>query len=87
MQLGKSENLMNKFEQAVQHSIITNKAKADNNPNNMRAIALLRSLSMQGKTLSEMTCLLNEQGFVTSKGCKFQITQVKRLLVRAGLVS
>ena len=87
VQLGKAENLMNKFEQAVQHSIITNKAKADNNPNNMRAIALLRSLSMQGKSLSEMTCLLNEQGFVTSKGCKFQITQVKRLLVRAGLMS
>ena len=61
--------------------------KADNNPNNMRAIALLRSLTMQGKSLSEMTCLLNEQGFVTSKGCKFQITQVKRLLVRAGLMS
>ena len=79
---------MNKFEQAVQNSIVTNKAKADNNPNNMRAIALLRSLSMQGKSLSEMTCcLLNEQGFVTSKGCKFQITQVKRLLVRAGLMS
>ena len=38
--LGKAENLMNKFEQAVQHSIVTNKAKADNNPNNMRAIAL-----------------------------------------------
>ena len=87
VQLGKSENLMNKFEQAVQHSIVTNKAKADNNPNNMRAIALLRSLSMQGKSLSEMTCLLNEQGFVTSKGCKFHITQVKRLLVRAGLMS
>lgn len=86
VRLGKSENLMSKFEQAVQHSIITNKAKADNNPNNMRAIALLRSLSMQGKSLSEMTCLLNEQGFVTSKGCKFQITQVKRLLVRAGLM-
>ena len=79
VRLGKSENLMSKFEQAVQH-------KADNNPNNMRAIALLRSLSMQGKSLSEMTCLLNEQGFVTSKGCKFQITQVKRLLVRAGLM-
>ena len=60
VQLGKSENLMNKFEQAVQNSIVTNKAKADNNPNNMRAIALLRSLSMQGKSLSEMTCLLNE---------------------------
>ena len=54
---------------------------------NMRAIALLRSLSMQGKSLSEMTDLLNEQGFVTSKGCQFQITQVKRLLVRVGLIS
>ena len=55
VQLGKSENLMNKFEQAVQNSIVTNKAKADNNPNNMRAIALLRSLTMQGKSLSEIT--------------------------------
>ena len=86
MKLGRSENLMNKLEQAIKHSSKTNKAKADNNPNNMRAIALLRSLSMQGKTLSEMTDLLNEQGFVTSKGCKFQITQVKRLLVRTGLI-
>lgn len=85
VQLGKSENLMNKFEQAVSNSAKTNKAKAESNPNNKRAIALLRSLSIQGKTLSEMTTLLNEQGFVTSKGCKFQIVQVKRLLVKAGL--
>ena len=85
VKLGKSENLMNRFEQAVCNSTKTNKAKAENNLNNMRAIALLRSLSIQGKTLSEMTILLNDQGFVTSKGCKFQIVQVKRLLVRAGL--
>lgn len=85
VKLGKSENLMNRFEQAVCNSTKTNKAKAENNLNNMRAIALLRSLSIQGKTLSEMTTLLNDQGFVTSKGCKFQIVQVKRLLVRAGL--
>lgn len=85
IKLGKSDNLMNKFEQAINNSSRTNKAKAENNPNNMRAIALLRSLSTQGKTLSEMTDLLNEQGFVTSKGCQFQITQVKRLLVRSGL--
>lgn len=78
IKLGKSDNLMNKFEQAIYNSSRTNKAKAENNPNNMRAIALLRSLSMQGKSLSEMTDLLNEQGFVTSKGCQFQITQVKR---------
>lgn len=85
IQLGKSENLMNRFEQAVCNSTKTNKAKAESNPNNMRAMALLRSLSIQGKTLSEMTILLNDQGFVTSKGCKFQIVQVKRLLVRAGV--
>lgn len=85
IKLGKSDNLMNKFEQAIYNSSRTNKAKADNNPNNMRAIALLRSLSTQGKSLSEMTDLLNEQGFVTSKGCQFQVTQVKRLLIRAGL--
>ena len=87
IKLGKSDNLMNKFEQAIYNSSRTNKAKAENNPNNMRAIALLRSLSMQGESLSEMTDLLNEQGFVTSKGCQFQITQVKRLLVRVGLMS
>lgn len=85
VQLGKSENLMNRFEQAVCNSTKTNKAKAESNPNNMRAMALLRSLSIQGKTLSEMTTLLNDQGFVTSKGCKFQIVQVKRLLVRDGV--
>lgn len=85
VQLGKSENLMNRFEQAISNSAKTNKAKAESNPNNKRATALLRSLSIQGKTLSEMTTLLNEQGFVTSKGCKFQIVQVKRLLVKAGL--
>lgn len=86
IKLGKSENLMCKHQEAIANSSRTNKAKADNNPNNMRAIALLRSLTMQGKSLSEMTDLLNEQGFVTSKSCKFQITQVKRLLVRAGLI-
>ena len=83
--LGKSENLTNNLERAIGESVKTNKNKADNNPNNMRAIAMLHSLLMQGKSLSEMTVILNRQGFVTSKGCKFRITQVKRLIVRAGL--
>ena len=72
--LGKSENLTNNLERAIGESV-----------NNMRAIAMLHSLLMQGKSLSEMTVILNRQGFVTSKGCKFRITQVKRLIVRAGL--
>ena len=82
--LGKSENLTNNLERAIGESVKTNRNKADNNPN-MRAIAMLHSLLMQGKSLSEMTVILNRQGFVTSKGCKFRITQVKRLIVRAGL--
>ena len=85
VKLGRADNLMNKFEQAICNSARTNRAKAESNPNNMRATALLRSLSTQGKSLSEMTTLLNEQGFVTSKGCKFQIVQVKRLLIKDGL--
>lgn len=62
----------------------TNKAKAESNPNNRRAIALLRTLLPQHLSLTEMTALLNEQGFVTPNGGKFQITQVKRLIDRIG---
>lgn len=80
VKLGKSENLMNKFDQAIRNSSQTNRAKAESNPNNMRAVAILRSLVNENKSLAEMTNLLNEQGFTTSKGCRFQITQVKRLL-------
>lgn len=75
---------MNKFEQAVQHSIVTNKAKADNNPNNMRAIALLRSLSMQGKSLSEMTCLLNEQGLLHLRDASFILHKSRGCLSEQG---
>ena len=56
--------------------------KAQNNANNMRAVALLRSMVKEGLTISQMTKQLNEQGFVSSKGCKFQIVQVQRLIQR-----
>ena len=69
VQLGKSENLMKKHSEAIEHS-------------NMRAVALLRSMVKEELTLSQMTIRLNEQGFVTSKGCKFQIVQVQRLIQR-----
>ena len=82
VKLGKSENLMSKHSQAISNSVATNKVKAMTNTNNMRAVALLRSLLNEGKTLSEMAYLLNEQGFVTSRGGKFHITQVRRLVQR-----
>lgn len=87
VKLGKPDNLLSKHKEAIENSCKTNRMKAESNLNNMRAIALLRSLHSEGKTLSEMTTLLNEQGFVTSKGGQFQITQVKRLLLRSGLTT
>ena len=82
VKLGKSENLMNKHNEAVARSNQTNTIKPKNNANNMRAVALLRSMVKEELTLSQMTIRLNEQGFVTSKGCKFQIVQVQRLIQR-----
>lgn len=82
VKLGKSENLMNKHDEAVARSNQTNRIKAKNNANNMRAVALLRSMIKEGLTISQMTKQLNEQGFVSSKGCKFQIVQVQRLIKR-----
>lgn len=82
VKLGMASNLMSKHSQAIENSRKTNKAKAESNPNNRRAIALLRTLLPQNLSLTEMTALLNEQGFVAPNGGKFQITQVKRLIDR-----
>ena len=65
VKLGKSENLMNKHNEAVARSNQTNRIKAKNNANNMRAVALLRSMIKEGLTISQMTKQLNEQGFVS----------------------
>lgn len=82
IKLGMASNLMSKHRQAIENSCKTNRAKAENNSNNRRAIALLRTLIPQNLTLTEMTILLNEQGFTAPNGGKFQITQVKRLIDR-----
>lgn len=82
VKLGMASNLMSKHRQAIENSCKTNRAKAEKNPNNRRAIALLRTLIPQNLSLTEMTVLLNEQGFVAPNGGKFQITQVKRLIDR-----
>ena len=82
VKLGMASNLMSRHSQAIENSCKTNKAKEENNPNNRRAIALLRTLLPQHLSLTEMTALLNEQGFVAPNGSKFQITQVKRLIDR-----
>ena len=78
--LGKPENLINNLERAIANSKKTNMEKAKNNPNNRRAVALLRNLVKTTSNLSEMARLLNDEGFVTSRGCKFTSKQVSLLL-------
>jgi len=78
-QLGKSENLMNKHQQAIQNSNKTNIQKAIENANNKRAAALIQAMVNDNKTFSEITKSLNKQGFKTSRGRQFQIVQVQRI--------
>ena len=85
MKLGKSENLLNKLEQAVENSNKTNHQKALDNPNNKRAIALLKNLVKEDRSLSEMARILNSEGFVTAMGKEFRASQVSILLKRYNL--
>ena len=53
VKLGKSENLMNKHNEAVARSNQTNRIKSKNNANNMRAVALLRSMIKERLQISD----------------------------------
>lgn len=83
--LGKPENLLNNMDKAIGRSRSTNQNKAKNNPNNKRAAALLRVLVGSTSNLSEMARILNNEGFVTSRGGKFTAKQVSILIKRYGL--
>ena len=80
--LGKPDNLMRNFDRAIANSRNTNQAKALNNPNNKRAVAILRGLVTKTSNLSEMARVLNEEGFQASKGGRFSAKQVSILLSR-----
>ena len=80
--LGNPEHLMDKLDEAVAKSVETNKRKAEENPNNKRAAAMLKVLAKEGRTLQEMADYLNEQGFTTSKGYRFSRSSVHVLLKR-----
>lgn len=83
--LGNPEHLLDKHEEAIQNSIKTCKAKADSNPNNKRAIALLRTLVKDEHTYQEMAEILNREGFVSSHGCSFTKSTVYKLIKRNNL--
>ena len=78
--LGNPEHLLDKHGQAIQNSIRTCKEKADNNPNNKRAVAILRTLVKEKHTLQEIADILNKEGFVTSQGCSFSKSTVYKLI-------
>jgi DNA invertase Pin-like site-specific DNA recombinase len=81
-QLGKPENLMHNLDKAIANSRNTNQEKARNNPNNKRAVAILRSLINKTTNCSEMARVLNDEGFLTSRGGRFSSKQVSILLTR-----
>ena len=85
IKLGKPENLLDNLERAVRNSNRTNRQKALDNPNNKRAVALLKKLVQEEKSLSEMARILNKEGFVTARGCQFRASQVNILIKRYNL--
>lgn len=80
--LGNPEHLLNKLDEAVRKSNETNRKKARDNPNNKRAVAMLEGLVKQGLSLQKMADILNEHGFITSRGYKFKPVTVGRLIKR-----
>lgn len=86
-QLGKPENLMQNLDKAIANSRKTNQEKARNNPNNKRAVAILRGLVNKTTNMSEMARILNEEGFLTSRGGNFSSKQVSLLLKRYNINS
>ena len=81
-QLGKPENFTGNKEKAIAHSREVIQAKANANPNNKRAVAMLKVLVQNTSNLSEMARTLNKEGFTTSRGGTFTAQQVKNLLQR-----
>jgi len=80
--LGKPENLVNNIDKAISKSRATNMKKARDNPNNKRAVAMLKALKQQEMTLTEMADTLNSEGFTTSRGHKFTPWAVSVLIKR-----
>ena len=75
--LGKPENLTS---QAVQKGLAIRRQNARDHENNRRAAAFARSLRAAGESWSGIAAVLNEYGFRTRRGNKFQAVQVQRII-------
>ena len=62
------------------NSIATRRADAQLNENNRKAYKLVSLLREMGKTYTEICRELNDNGYKTSAGKKWQIVQVQRLI-------
>lgn len=69
----------------LQRAKEANRQRGATNPNNRRAISLITLLHQSGRNLVQIAAYLNEAGFTTAMGKRFQAVQVRRLLDRAGL--
>ena len=83
--LGKPENLTDNLEKAISNSRKTNMKKALDNPNNKRAVGMLKILVKQNLSLTQMADILNSEGFVTSRGSQFTPWAVSVLIKRYNL--
>ena len=75
--LGKPENLT---AAAMQKGLAVRQQNARSNEHNRRAAALASSLRGAGQNWSEVARMLNEHGFCTRRGKRFQAVQVQRLI-------
>lgn len=69
-------------EEARNKAYETNRKKAKENPDNMKAAAFIKSLVESGDNFKEITDKLNKAGFMTSRGGVFYPAQTARLYER-----
>ncbi|GAB3334202.1 hypothetical protein GCM10027299_42310 [Larkinella ripae] len=81
-QLGKPENLTN---EARRKGTEATRQQAAKNENSRRATALINEWTAKGLTYLAIADQLNEWGFRTPRGCRFQATQVMRLHKRSAV--
>ena len=75
--LGNNDNLGG--QKAVTRSVKARRQKAVNNPNNIRATAVIRFMRDAGLNFSDIVKFLNNNEFRTSRGNKFSTAQARNL--------
>ncbi len=87
--VSKSGNVVTKLggaiaptEEARSKAYETNRKKAKENPDNMKAVAFIKNLVESGDSFKQITDKLNSAGFMTSRGGKFYPAQTTRLYER-----